>query len=64
MALIVITINDTPDGPAVGMVAEPQLDGPMARPTPAQQIARAMLGVLTPPEPSVVVPDNKIITFS
>lgn len=62
MALVSITIQDTPEGPAFAVLAEPPLpqnilDG---RPTPAQNAAALMLNavqsVVEGDAPRVIVP--------
>jgi len=56
MALIVISIQDSPDGPVVALVAEP---AESVEVTPAQKIATALLSALGPRPPEggrIVVP--------
>lgn len=49
MALIVITIIDTDQGPQLGLVSEPRMDmGPDVLLSPAQQTALTMLDALNP----------------
>jgi len=45
MALIVISIQDSPDGPVIALVAEPIES---AEVTPAQKIASALLAAIGP----------------
>ena len=47
MALILITVNDTEEGPQVGVVSEPPIhQGPDAVLTPAQVVSLNMLNAL------------------
>jgi hypothetical protein len=58
MALIVITVQDGDDGVAIGVQAEPTPPRVVSRvpPTPAQELALAMLGLAQQQAPATSTP--------
>lgn len=63
MALIIITVNDSPNGPVVGMLGEPPLEQDIkAAMTPAQVVALNMLAALG--KESVITETGDIVVES